>query len=249
MRFEPRTTLWKVEQVAETLKIYLYDDIEPDGYDWWTGQKIESETSANHVRDLIAEAENVSQIEVYINSNGGSVKEGLAIYNQLVRHQAYKTVYIDGYACSIASVIAMAGDKIIMAQNGLMMIHHASACAYGNPEQLRKLADDLEVIDKASCSTYLAKAKDKLDEKTLQEMLDAETWLDAEQCLKYGLCDEIVKAHTDMEAAKKEYQQMKNFDRLQMLFNSTPVPPEKFANQKTNAERLAQLWKNKNEGE
>lgn len=235
----PRAAAWEARQTADVLDIYLYDDIAPDEYNWWKGETIESETSADHIRELIEDAQGVNQINVYINSYGGSVKEGLAIYNQLARHPAHKTVYIDGYACSIASVIAMAGDKIVMAANGLMMVHHAACCAYGNPAQLRKLADDLEVIDRASCSSYLTKARGKLDEAKLKELLDAETWLDAAQCLAYGLCDEIAEAHADKKTAEEEYQQSaKMADRLFKMFRKPPEPPQQFAAQKTNAERL-----------
>lgn len=145
---EPRT--WTVKQSAGRLDIYLYDDIEPDSFNWWTEERIESETSARYISKLIAEAKNVQEIHVYINSYGGDVKEGLAIYNQLKRHPARKTVHVDGFACSIAAVISQAGDKVIMGVNSLMMIHHAWTIAAGNAEELRKAADDVEIIDSAT---------------------------------------------------------------------------------------------------
>lgn len=244
-----RKTAWTAKQEAGVLDVYLYDDIEPDSYDW-RGETIKSETSAKHVKDLIENAQGVNQINVYINSYGGDVKEGLGIYNLLARHPARKTAYIDGYACSIASVIAMACDHIVMAGNALMMIHHAAACVYGNPEQLRKAADDVEVIDRASCSSYLNKAGEKLDEATLKQLLDAETWLDAEQCLAYGLCDEISKPHADKAGAAQEYaQNMRMIEKLQQMFTAPAEPPQRFAEQKTNAERLMALYKTKREGE
>ena len=73
-----------------------------------------------------------SEIRIYINSYGGSVFEGTAIYNQLKRHPAHKTVYVDGFACSIASVIAMAGDEVVMPRNTMMMIHNMWSCVCGN---------------------------------------------------------------------------------------------------------------------
>ncbi len=197
-------TLYAAKMQNDCLKIYLYDDIVSDSVDWWTGEEIKSETSAKYIKELLEENPNARNIEVYINSNGGDVKEGLAIYNQLVRHKAFVTVYVDGFACSIASVIAMAGDKIIMGHNTLMMIHHASCGAYGNPNELRKIADDLEVIDSTVVSSYRKKAGELLSHEKLTELLDSSTWLNAETCLSLGLCDEIKQLKDPMiEAAEQ----------------------------------------------
>jgi len=105
--------LWELKQSAQAgvLDLYLYGNVESDGEDWRTGQRLESETSANHFRDELGKYPEAKEVNVYINSYGGSVFEGTAIYNQLRRHPAHVTVYIDGFACSVASVTAMAGDK------------------------------------------------------------------------------------------------------------------------------------------
>ena len=107
--------MWDIKESAEagTLNMYIYGDVEGDSYDWWSDEVTRSETSANYFREELAKHENTTQINLYINSYGGSVFEGTAIYNQLKRHPAHKTVYIDGFACSVASVIAMAGDEIV----------------------------------------------------------------------------------------------------------------------------------------
>lgn len=228
------------------LELYLYDDIKGDSEDWWSGQKIESNTSSNHVKQVLDEAGDIDQINVYINSNGGSVKEGLGIYNQLKRKPCQKTAYIDGFACSIASVIAMACDKVVMGTNALMMIHHASMCAYGNSEELRKAATDLDVIDKASCSSYLEKAGDKLTEEELNQLLDGQTWLNAEQCIQYGLADEIAgKEDKNIEEAQ---QRLKNSIRQQLedIQPSLDIP-DKFKQQKTFADKLRMKFKNRME--
>lgn len=175
----------------KTLNIYLYDEIESDSYDWWTGELIESNTSANAIAKALDGADGVEQINVYINSYGGEVKEGLGIYSQLQRVSANVTAFIDGFACSIASVIAMAANKVVMNPASLMMIHRAWTVAAGNAEELRKAADDLEVIDSSIRSAYLNKVGEKMDEKKLTSLLNSETWLTAQQCLDYGLCDEI----------------------------------------------------------
>lgn len=212
--------MWEIKQSAspDTLDLYIYGDVESDGYDWWKGQVIESETSANHFRDELAKHPNVVQINIFINSYGGSVFEGTAIYNQLKRHTAHKTVYIDGFACSIASVIAMAGDEVVMPKNALMMIHNMWMAVCGNAAELRKAANDLDTINTAGRGAYLDKAGNKLDEAALVEMMDAETWLTAEQCIQYGLADRYAEKDADMQnaAAVLQKAQMDISQRIQI---------------------------------
>ena len=200
--------MWEIRQAARenTLELYIYGDVESDGCNWWTGETIESETSANHFREALAEHPDVTEIEIYINSYGGSVFEGTAIYNQLRRHPAHKTVHVDGFACSIASVIAMAGDTVIMPRNSLMMIHNMWMGVCGNAAELRKAADDLDIINTAGRQAYLSKAGDKLREEDLIAMMDAETWLTAEECIRYGLADEYADADADMSGAAQVMQ-------------------------------------------
>lgn len=203
-----RERMWELKQAASpgTLELYIYGDVEGDGCDWWRDEVIRSETSANAFRDALAAHPNVTQIDLYINSYGGSVFEGTAIYNQLRRHPAHKTVYVDGFACSIASVIAMAGDEVVMPRNTLMMIHNMWVGAVGNAAELRKAADDLDVINAAGRQAYLEKAGEKLDEAALTDMMDAETWLTAEQCIQYGLADRFSDTYADMSEAAKILQ-------------------------------------------
>lgn len=207
MRKESRR-LWEVRQEsgANSLDLYIYSDVEEDSYNWW-GELQRSATSANFFKEELEKHSGVTQINIYINSRGGSVFEGTAIYNQLRRHPAHKTVYIDGFACSIASVIAMAGDEIVMPKNAMMMIHNMWMVAMGNPRELRKAADDLEVINEAGRQAYLVKAGDKLDETELVAMMDAETWLTAESCLRLGLADRYADYDADMSGALETLQQ------------------------------------------
>ncbi len=200
--------MWEIKQSAaeNAVDLYIYGDVKPDGHDWWTDEIIESETSANHFREALAEYSAAKQINIYINSYGGSVFEGTAIYNQLMRHQAHKTVYVDGFACSIASVIAMAGDEVVMPRNALMMIHNMWMNVAGNAAELRKAADDLDTINAAGRAAYLAKAGDKLDEKKLIGLMDGETWLNAEQCMELGLADRYAEEDADMKNAAEVLQ-------------------------------------------
>jgi ATP-dependent protease ClpP protease subunit len=233
---------------AGALDIYLYDDIVPDGEDWWTGEPIPSSTSASTVQQMIQDAGNVAAINVYINSYGGDVKEGIGIYSLLVRSKAFVTAYIDGFACSVASVIAMAADKVVMGANTLMMIHNASMGAYGTSADLRKAADDLDVINSQAVKSYQDKAGDKLPAETLQQLLDNETWLTADQCIQYGLADEIAaKEPTPQETATQRLAQARAAFVAQMSASHMPKVPEKFTNQKTNAERLMAAFRKKTE--
>jgi len=200
-----KTGGWELRQTAErpgVLQLYVYGYVEPDH--WWEEEK---GNSADHFRELLSEYPNAEEIEVYINSLGGDVVEGTAIYNQLKRHPAHKTVYVDGFAASIASVIAMAGDEVVMPANTLMMVHNMSWGTFGNPAQLRKAADDLEVINDTGREAYLMKAGDKLSRERLIEMMDAETWLPARECVELGLADRIADEAADSGGAEDAPQQ------------------------------------------
>lgn len=200
------------KQQNGTIDIYLYDDITADYRSWWTGDVVKSETSSKAVKELLEANPNATQINLHINSNGGDVKEGMGIYSLIKRHPAQKTAYIDGFAASIASVIAMSCDKVVMSSLALMFLHHASMCVYGNANELRKAAEDIEVIDGSSCKAYQNHAGDKLSDEKLKELLDGETWLNAEQCLELGLCDEVEEktantAKTVAEQMFRSYRQ------------------------------------------
>ena len=202
--------MWEFRQAAkaDALELYIYSTVESDR--WFK----ESETSAQHFRDELAKHPNAKEIAVYINSLGGSVLEGIAIYNQLKRHPAHVTVHVDGFACSIASVIAMAGDTVIMPKNTVMMVHNAWTIAMGNAAELRKAADDLDVINQASRQAYLDKSGGRITEEQLTELLDNETYLTAAQCIEYGFADSFSEAETE---EKPEEQQLAELPVQQKL--------------------------------
>ncbi len=192
----------------DTLDLYIYSEVVPDGYDWWNGEKIKSETSADFFRKKLAEYSDVSYINLYINSCGGSVREGYGIYAQLKRHPAQKTVYVDGFANSIASVIAMAGDKIIMRINSVMGIHNMIDICFGNAEEHRKCAENLDSMMEGNRQLYLARSNGKITVEKLTELLDAETILTAQECLEYGFCDEIAELSADPTAVAQIMQRI-----------------------------------------
>lgn len=252
---------YNIKQIAENqsvLQIYLYGEIEPSCLNIW-GNLIESKTSAEYIRKAIEKAETINGIELYINSIGGYVDEGVSIYNLLKRQSVPVTAYIDGMACSIASVVAMAANKIVMPSNTTMMIHHAIGGCYGNAKEHREFAAQLDKISEASTNSYLVHAGDKLTRKTLEPLLDAETFLTAEEAFNIGLCDEILDP-VDLTESKEvvdDAQQKKNpkakqaAAELAKMLGTKPepqTPPESQAEpkEKDSFEFFEELFKTKN---
>lgn len=217
--------LWEIKQSTNPgeLNMYIYGDVEGDYYDWWNDRDVISETSANHFKEELNKYPDVSQINIYINSYGGSVFEGTAIYSQLKRHSAHKTVYVDGFACSIASVIAMAGDKVVMPSNTLMMIHNAMSGVFGNSDDLRQAADNLDVIMEGNRQAYLNKSNGKISEEDLIELLKTDTWLTAKQCVEYGFADELLEKEVDLTDAQQILQKANQTIEQQLEYNKELV--------------------------
>lgn len=252
---------YNIKQIAENqnvLQIYLYGEIEPSYLNIW-GDLIESKTSAEYIRKAIEKANTINGIELYINSIGGYVDEGVSIYNLLKRQSVPVTAYIDGMACSIASVVAMAADKIVMPSNTTMMIHHAIGDCYGNAKEHRKVAAQLDKISEASTNSYLVHAGDKLTRETLEPLLNAETFLTAQEAFDIGLCDEILDP-VDLTESKEvvdDAQQKKNpkakqaaAELLKMLGTKpepqTPPEPQAKSKEKDSFEFFEELFKTKN---
>lgn len=166
-------------------EIFIYGDIVSE--EWFA-----NEVTAPGFKQQLDELGNVSEIDVHINSSGGNVFEGHAIYNMLKMHKAKINIYIDALAASIASVIAMSGDTIFMHKNSFLMIHNSWIVTVGNAKELRDTADLLDKTDEASNQAYLDRALN-ISEEELKELLDAETWLTASEALEKGFIDEILE--------------------------------------------------------
>lgn len=166
-------------------EIFIYGDIVSE--EWFA-----NEVTAPGFKQQLDELGNVSEIDVHINSSGGNVFEGHAIYNMLKIHEAKINIYIDALAASIASVIAMSGDTIFMHKNSFLMIHNSWIMTVGNAKELRDTADLLDKTDEASNQAYLDRALN-ISEEELKELLDAETWLTASEALEKGFIDEILE--------------------------------------------------------
>jgi len=133
----------------------------------------------------------IDQLDVRINSGGGSVFDGMAIYNLILNHRANVTVYVDGLAASMASIIAMAGDEIIIPESALLMIHNSSSMAHGNAEDLRAIAEVLDKIDGQAVAIYAEKTG--LEPEEIEEMLAEETWMTGSEALEKGFATETTE--------------------------------------------------------
>lgn len=178
----------------EAACILLYGDI--SDYD--------AANSGDIARELIEAEAQCQQIDVRINSNGGSVFTGIAIFNAFRNSQADITIYIDGIAASIASVIAACGKPVKMSRYARLMIHSASGGAYGNAAELRSTIEQLESLEKTLCDIYAARCQ-KSSEEIKAEWFDGKDhWFTADQALELGLIDEIYDADPVPEESSVE---------------------------------------------
>lgn len=181
-RRKPDAKPYEIKAASDdTAEVWLYDVIG----DSWEG------TTGKQFADDLKRMGNVSTLMVYVNSPGGSVFDGIAIHNVLRRHRARKIVQIDGVAASIASVVAMAGDEIQIAANGMMMIHDPWAFAMGTAEEMRKMADALDKVRVAILNSYVDRAT--ASEEQLSEWMADETWFTAEEAIDAGLADSMTE--------------------------------------------------------
>src|SRR5690554_176290 len=188
-------------------EIFIYDEIGAFGI------------SAKQFADDLKPHANARQLTLRINSPGGSVFDGNAIYNQLKQHPAKITAHIDGIAASMASVIAMAADKIIMPENALMMIHNPWTISAGDSDQLRK---DAELLDKVKTTLVGAYGRSAMTDDEIVAIMDAETWLTAAEAVEMGFADEIQDAVP--MAACADFGLLSRFDKTpEAILKPDPV--------------------------
>ena len=173
---------FQLTQREDTADLYIFGDIEK-----WAYEPAGEQSGMTIVNQL--KAVTAKTINVHINSYGGDVSEGLAIHNVLREHPAQVHTICDGFACSAASVVFMAGDQRTMMPASLLMIHNAWTIAMGNAAELRKTADDIETITQASVETYKRTAS--ISEKEIKALMDAETWILPEDAVSYGFATDI----------------------------------------------------------
>ena len=198
------TRYWELkhEDGQDDADLYIFGDIMPD--DAYKGKNDRS------AMDVVTAIENLTakNLTVHINSYGGDVKEGLAIYNCIKNSSMNVTTVDDGFACSAASVIFMAGKQRVMNDASLLMIHNPYMVAIGNPDELRKAADDLETIAQASVEAY--KNNSNLSEEKIKELMKAETWILPAEAVEYGMATQIREKTEDgiKQSAMKRIMQI-----------------------------------------
>lgn len=200
-------TKFKITNKTETTaEIVIYEDI---GANWW-GEGVSAKSFSEELKELPS---SIKEITVRVNSPGGDVFDGITIYNRLKQHKATVTVYIDGLAASIASIIALAGDKVIAGEGSLFMIHKPMSAVYGNANEMEEMISRLDDVEEQLVGIY--RRKTGLDRSEIKSMLSKETWLDATEALEKGFVDEIMAEEDEIRVAASS----KKYDNLPWMKN------------------------------
>lgn len=197
-------------EATNTTEITIYGII---GDSWW-----DDSVSASDIDNALKTI--TGDIVINLNSPGGDAFDGIAIYNRLKKHDGKVTINVDGWACSAASVIAMAADNLVMGLGSMIMIHEASTVVWGTKRDMRKEADVLDNLEDGIIDIYMTKANVERDE--VRNMVDAETWLSAHKAVEIGFAtstessstseenEEVTELKAQMLAMQNELQQLKN---------------------------------------
>lgn len=183
-------------------KIFLYGTI---GEDWWDENAV---SAGEFVKQL--EAFNGEEVHVFVNSSGGSAFDGSAIYSAIMRYPGRVVAHIDGIAASAASFCILSADEVIISPSAMMMIHNAWTYTAGNASELRSVAESLEKLDETITGIYVRKTG--IDSATIAAMMNAETWLTADECVEQGFADSMDESSPAIEANinKRMFAMFKN---------------------------------------
>ncbi len=211
----------KAKANASAAEIFIYEDV---GERWFGGV-----TAKDFAQELRALGK-VETIDVRINSYGGDVFDGLAIHRQLVDHPARVITHIDGIAASIASIIAMAGEEIVISESGFMMIHNAWGVSIGTAEDMRTTADILDGTTASLRDVYVARTKGEAS--AIKRWMDAETWFTGAEAVEHGFADRIA---ANMQVAARVV------DLAKHKFRNTPTQLVGTPNRDAAGQRIAAL--------
>lgn len=164
-------------EAANSTELTIYGII---GDSWW-----EDSVSASDIDNALKSIS--GDIVININSPGGDAFDGISIFNRLKRHEGKVTIHVDGWACSAASVIAMAADELIMGLGSMLMIHEASNFVWGTKTDMRKEAEVLEELEEGIIDIYMTKAN--ISREEIRQMVDDETWFSAKRAVEIGLAN------------------------------------------------------------
>ena len=176
---------YALEENEDSTDLYIFGEITS----WGQWYEDDPDRSAYNIVNELKKASS-KNINVHITSMGGDVGEGLAIYNTLKNSGKNVTTYCDGFACSAASVVFMAGSERVMSRETLLMIHNAWMQSVGNADDLRKDADDLDKINEAMSNAYLEGTN--ISKEDLKTLMDNETWITADEAVQYGFATKII---------------------------------------------------------
>lgn len=221
---------FKVEaKTATTAEIVIYEQI---GYSFWE----DGVTAKSFSEELKNLGPSIKQIDLRLNSPGGDVFDGITIYNRLKQHSANVTVHIDGLAASIASIIALAGDEIIMGEGALYMVHLPWTMAMGDRNDLDNTVQRLMDIEEQMLTIYAKRSG--MDRVEIRKMLEEETWLDSDQTVEMGFAD---KKSEDVVAIAASAMDKRWINKSPKKYNSTTsvVKAEAIKLQKKIEEKLA----------
>lgn len=201
---------WMAARGEAEAEIYIYDEIGFQGV-----------SAKQFISDLQALGE-IKHITLHINSPGGSIFEGIAIFNALKYHPAAITVHVDGVAASMASVIAMVGNPVIMPANSFMMIHKPWAVAGGDADDMRDFAELLDKTEAVLIPAYAAKTG--LAHEVIAGMLKEETWMDGTQCVSLGFADQLTPAVQAM--ARIDSKRIEEYEKMPENLRNMLTPPQ-----------------------
>lgn len=205
---------------ATTGELQLYGDIGPS---FW-GNGIDDKMVASSLKKL--KDEGAKDLHVYVNSIGGNVFHGIAIYNQIKRWEGKKHVYVDGIAASIASIIAMAGDEIHMGKGSQMMIHEPSGGAHGNAKDLEKTAKVIRGSLDEMVNIYVARTGQA--ESKIREMLSAETWMKSHEAVNEKFATDIVDDSNWADGTTAQMRLVASASPLYASFRNVPNEVKEF---------------------
>lgn len=198
--------------------VYIFEDIGEN----WTGTGITAKAFVKEFDSLLKK--NPTNINIHLNSNGGSVSDGIAIANTIKRVKDKTTVYVDGFAASIASIIALAGSKNVMASNALFMIHNPKGFAMGDSRDMAKMGATLDTVKEALVSTYTEKTGKSAAE--IAAKMDAETWFTAQEAKEYGFADEVMGESPVLNQVSQASWNAWNSVRNQVRAEAQPIAGE-----------------------
>lgn len=194
----PKNFAVEVDEDNDETVLTVYGDI---GESWW-GES----TSANDVDKALKNVK-TSNITVRLNSPGGAAFDGITIYNRLKDHKAKVKIIVDGWACSAASIIAMAADELVMNTGSMLMVHEAWLYTAGSKSELQKTIQTLEKLDSSLLDIYMTKAQVTREE--MEQFLKNETWLTAEEAVAIGFATNVKDVETDVQNKEEDAEAFK----------------------------------------